>query len=124
VRIEGHPAKKLSFWIRRADFVRQYQKIDGFWLPQKDQTLAPGTAVWEESSDHRSPGLFRESRSEQGRAGNRSRSRHRFDFVALTHNTPAAGNTALARALSFCTEHATSVPAARPRGILFLMTIA
>ncbi len=39
VRIEGHPAKKLSFWIQRADFVRQYQKIDGFWLPQKDQTL-------------------------------------------------------------------------------------
>jgi hypothetical protein len=39
VRIEGHPAKKLSFWIERADFVRQYQKIDEFWLPQKDQTL-------------------------------------------------------------------------------------
>jgi hypothetical protein len=39
VRIEGHPAKKLSFWIERADFVRQYQKIGGFWLPQKDQTL-------------------------------------------------------------------------------------
>jgi hypothetical protein len=39
VRIEGHPAKKLSFWIQRADFVRQYQKIDGFWLPQKDQTI-------------------------------------------------------------------------------------
>jgi hypothetical protein len=39
VRIEGHPAKKLSFWILRADFVRQYQKIDRFWLPQKDQTL-------------------------------------------------------------------------------------
>jgi len=39
VRIEGHPAKKLSFWIERADIVRQYQKIDGFWLPEKDQTL-------------------------------------------------------------------------------------
>jgi hypothetical protein len=39
VRIEGHPAKKLSFWIERADFVRQYQKIDGFWLPEKDRTL-------------------------------------------------------------------------------------
>ncbi len=39
VRIEGHPAKKLSFWIESADFVRQYQKIDGFWLPEKDQTL-------------------------------------------------------------------------------------
>ena len=38
-RIEGHPATKLSFWIQRADFVRQYQKIDGFWLSEKDQTL-------------------------------------------------------------------------------------
>jgi hypothetical protein len=39
VRIEGHPAKKLSFWIERADFVRQYQRVDGFWLPERDQTL-------------------------------------------------------------------------------------
>ena len=39
VRIEGHPAKKLSFWIERADFVRQYQKIDSFWLPQRDMTF-------------------------------------------------------------------------------------
>jgi len=39
VRIEGHPAKRPSFWIQRADFVRQYQKIDRFWLPQKDQTF-------------------------------------------------------------------------------------
>jgi hypothetical protein len=38
VRIEGHPAKKLSFWIERADFVRQYRKVDGFWLPERDQT--------------------------------------------------------------------------------------
>jgi len=39
VRIEGHPATKLSFWIQHADFLRQYQKVDGFWLPEKDQTL-------------------------------------------------------------------------------------
>ena len=39
VRIEGHPAKKLSFWIERADFVRQYQKIESFWLPQRDVTF-------------------------------------------------------------------------------------
>jgi hypothetical protein len=38
VRIVGHPAKKLSFWIERVHFVREYQKIDGFWLPQKDET--------------------------------------------------------------------------------------
>jgi hypothetical protein len=38
VRIVGHPVKKLSFWIERVNFVRKYQKIDGFWLPQKDET--------------------------------------------------------------------------------------
>jgi Outer membrane lipoprotein-sorting protein len=39
VRIAGHPAKKLSFWIERADFVREYQKIDGFWFSKKDETF-------------------------------------------------------------------------------------
>jgi hypothetical protein len=38
VKITGHPAKKPSFWINRADFVRQYQKIEGFWLPCRDVT--------------------------------------------------------------------------------------
>ena len=39
VKIAGHPARKPSFWINRADFVRQYQRIDGFWLPLRDETL-------------------------------------------------------------------------------------
>ena len=39
VRVAGHPAKKLSFWIEQANFVREFQRIDGFWLPQKDQTF-------------------------------------------------------------------------------------
>jgi outer membrane lipoprotein-sorting protein len=39
VRIAGQPAQKLSFWINRADFVRQYQKIGQFWLPAGDRTL-------------------------------------------------------------------------------------
>lgn len=39
VRIAGHPAKKLSFWIESADFVREYQRIDGFWLSKKDETF-------------------------------------------------------------------------------------
>jgi hypothetical protein len=38
VRIAGHPAKKPSFWINRADFVREYQRIAGFWLPLRDET--------------------------------------------------------------------------------------
>lgn len=39
VKIAGHPAKKPSFWINRADFVREYQRIDGFWLPFRDDTF-------------------------------------------------------------------------------------
>ncbi len=39
VRIEGHPAKKLSFWIEQADFVREYEKIDQFWLSRRDETF-------------------------------------------------------------------------------------
>jgi MucB/RseB N-terminal domain len=39
VRIAGHPAKKLSFWITRADFVREYEKVGDFWLPAKDETF-------------------------------------------------------------------------------------
>lgn len=38
VKIAGHPAKKPSFWVNRADFVREYQRIDGFWLPLRDET--------------------------------------------------------------------------------------
>ena len=38
-KIAGNPAKKLSFWITRADFVRQYEKIGDFWLPARDETL-------------------------------------------------------------------------------------
>jgi hypothetical protein len=38
VKIASHPAKKPSFWISDAEFVRQFQKIDGFWLPYRDET--------------------------------------------------------------------------------------
>ncbi len=39
VKIAGHPAKRPSFWVEQADFVREYQKIGGFWLPLKDETV-------------------------------------------------------------------------------------
>ena len=39
VRIEGRPAAHLSFWIKRAEFVRNYEKVAGFWLPYKDETV-------------------------------------------------------------------------------------
>jgi hypothetical protein len=39
VRIAGHPAKRLSFWITRAEFVRRYEKIGGFWFSAEDETF-------------------------------------------------------------------------------------
>lgn len=38
-KIEGRPAKNPSFWTKKVDFVRRYQKIGEFWLPLKDETV-------------------------------------------------------------------------------------
>jgi hypothetical protein len=37
-RVEGEPARSPSFWVVHAPFVREYQRIDGFWLPLQDET--------------------------------------------------------------------------------------
>lgn len=37
-KIDGHPAKNPSFWIKRVNWVRRYGKVGDFWLPQKDVT--------------------------------------------------------------------------------------
>jgi len=60
VKIAGHPAKKPSFWINRADFVRQYQKIGQFWVPYRDETLF--TISHEKYLINRSEGLSNDSR--------------------------------------------------------------
>jgi len=39
VKIVGHPVRNPSFWITRADFVREYEKIGDFWLPASDETF-------------------------------------------------------------------------------------
>lgn len=39
VKIAGRPAKNPSFWIRRVDFVRRYQEVEGFWLPLRDESV-------------------------------------------------------------------------------------
>jgi len=50
VRISGHPAARLSFWINHTNFVREYQKLDDFWLPYRDETIvdvkAHGTKIF------------------------------------------------------------------------------
>ena len=38
-KIEGVPAKNPSAWTKQSDFTHQYQCLDGFWLPAKNDTL-------------------------------------------------------------------------------------
>lgn len=40
VKIAGQPAQNPSFWIKRVDFVRRYQKVGNFWLPLKDESTS------------------------------------------------------------------------------------
>jgi len=38
-RIEGEPAQKHSFWIRRTKFVHEYANFGGFWFPVSNRTV-------------------------------------------------------------------------------------
>ena len=40
VKITGHLAKSPSFWIKHVDFLRNYQKIDGFWLLSREEAVS------------------------------------------------------------------------------------
>jgi hypothetical protein len=40
VKITGHLAKSPSFWVKQVDFVRDYQKIDGFWLLSREEAVS------------------------------------------------------------------------------------
>ena len=40
VRLEGEPAQSPSFWVLRAPFVREFQRIDGLWFPDHDETYS------------------------------------------------------------------------------------
>jgi hypothetical protein len=70
VQIVGHPAKKLSVWVDKADFVRRYQKIGDFWLPLKDETSVHvrfyGTKIL--TIDHEGY-TINDAKSEQARGG-------------------------------------------------------
>lgn len=43
VRMEGRPAKKPSFWVREATFVRRYTKVGAFWMTAQ---LASASKIW------------------------------------------------------------------------------
>ncbi len=49
VRITGHLAKSPSFWIKQVDFVRDYQKIDGFWLLSREEAVSAITIFGKET---------------------------------------------------------------------------
>ena len=38
-RIEGEPAKNPSRWTKQSDFHHEYVRLDGIWLPAKNDTL-------------------------------------------------------------------------------------
>lgn len=40
VKITGRLAKSPSFWIKQVDFVRDYRKIDGFWLLSREEAVS------------------------------------------------------------------------------------
>jgi MoaA/NifB/PqqE/SkfB family radical SAM enzyme len=37
-RIEGEPAQRPSFWVRRTHFIHEYARFGGFWLPVSNRT--------------------------------------------------------------------------------------
>lgn len=47
VKLAGEPAKSFSFWVTQAHLVREYKKIDEFWLQSKDETNAQVRVVGE-----------------------------------------------------------------------------
>lgn len=40
VKITGHLAKSPSFWTKQVDFLRSYQKINGFWLLSREEAVS------------------------------------------------------------------------------------
>lgn len=39
VQVAGQPTQTPSFWIKRVDFVRRYQKLKEFWLPRQSESI-------------------------------------------------------------------------------------
>lgn len=48
-RVEGEPAVNPSWWTKKTDFTRVYEKVGGFWLPRSNESVTKvrvfGTAV-------------------------------------------------------------------------------
>ena len=60
VKIVGHLAKNPSFWVKRVDFVRDYQKIRGFWLVSSEKAISDRQNIRQGDPDRRLPELCRQ----------------------------------------------------------------
>jgi hypothetical protein len=67
VRVAGHPARKLSFWIDQVNFVREFERIDGFWLPRKDETFVQVKLYGQKvlTIEHQYYGVSREGKTKE-----------------------------------------------------------
>jgi outer membrane lipoprotein-sorting protein len=78
IRVEGEPAVNPSWWTRKTDFVRVYQRVGPFWLPESNESVTNvrmfGTAVLTitygeyqttEASDTKLPSLLATQSHEQ-----------------------------------------------------------
>jgi hypothetical protein len=39
IRVEGEPAVNPSFWTKKTDFTRTYQRVGEFWLPESNHSV-------------------------------------------------------------------------------------
>ena len=39
-QIEAEPAENPSFWTKKSEIHHEYEKIQGFWLPVKNQSVS------------------------------------------------------------------------------------
>jgi hypothetical protein len=40
IRIEAEPAQNPSFWTKKSEIHHEYRKIDGFWLPVRNESVS------------------------------------------------------------------------------------
>ncbi len=75
-KIDGHPAKNPSFWIKRVNWVRRYGRVGDFWLPAQDETYTEIKIFGKKKLTIRYQDyVVNPSTSEQGKAGEPGRGR-------------------------------------------------
>ncbi len=39
-RIEAEPAQNPSFWTKKSEIHHEYEKVDGFWVPARNESVS------------------------------------------------------------------------------------